>query len=81
MLEKYNKIWNKVSKVIEKRFDSVPIYNNKYLKTKIKSYKGKVNTNFHDDKVPKNGSHYICLSVSLINFVFKRMKTSILKCF
>ena len=81
MLEKYNKIWNKVSKVIEKRFDSVPIYNNKYLKTKIKSYKGKVNTNFHDDKVPKNGSHYICLSVILINFVFKRMKTSILKCF
>ena len=28
----------------------------KYLKTKIKSYEGDINTNFHGDKIPKEGS-------------------------
>ena len=38
---------------IKKEFDSEPIYNNKYLKAKIKSYNGKINTNFHNKKIPK----------------------------
>ena len=33
LLEKYNEIWDKVSKVIKKEFDSEPVYNKKYLKT------------------------------------------------
>ena len=49
MLEKYNQIWDKVNKVIKKGIDSEPVYNDKYLKTKIKSYKGKINTNFYGD--------------------------------
>ena len=67
LLEKYNEIWNKVSKVIKKEFDSEPVYNNKYLKAKIKSYEEKINTNFHNNNVPKEGSQYICLSVILID--------------
>ena len=51
---------------------------NKHLKTKIKFYEGKINTNFHEDKVPKEGSRYICLSVILIDSVFR---TIIFKCF
>ena len=43
LLEKYNKIWTKVSNSIK---HSEPVYNEKYLKTKLKSYKGKINTNF-----------------------------------
>ena len=34
-------------------FDSEPVCNEKYLKTKTKSYEGKINTNFHDDKMPE----------------------------
>ena len=34
LLEKYNEIWDKVSKVIKKGFDSEPVYNDKYIKTK-----------------------------------------------
>ena len=30
LLEKYNEIWDKVSKVIKKGFDSNPVYNDKY---------------------------------------------------
>ena len=36
LLEKYNTIWDKVSADIKKEFDSEPVYNKNYLKTKIK---------------------------------------------
>ena len=32
LLEKYDKIWDKVRKVIKKGFDSEPVYNEKYIK-------------------------------------------------
>ena len=35
LLGKYNEIWDKVSKVIKKGFDSESVYNEKYLKTEI----------------------------------------------
>lgn len=41
----------------------------KYLKAKIKSCEGKISTTFHDDKVPKERSQYICLSLILILFL------------
>ena len=69
LLEKYNKIWEKVSDNINKEFDSEPVYNEKYLKTKIKSYKGKININFYNKKIPKECSHCNCLSVILINSI------------
>ena len=42
--EKYNKIWENVSNSI-KKIDGEPVYNEKYLQTKLKSYKRKINTN------------------------------------
>ena len=36
LLKKYNTIWDKVSSDIKKEFDSKPVYNKEYLKTKIK---------------------------------------------
>ena len=41
---------------------------------KIKSYKGKINTTFYSDKVQKEGSQCICLSVILIGSVFIRVE-------
>ena len=48
-----NDIWEKVSNTIKKEFNTETVYNEKYLKTKIKSYKGKINPNFHKNKIPK----------------------------
>ena len=36
----------------------------------IKSYNGKINTNFRNNKIPKEGSQFICLSVILIDSAF-----------
>ena len=61
LLEKYE-LCDKVSNTNKKG-----LYNEKYLRTKIKSYEGKISTNFHDNK----GSQYICLSVILIDYYFR----------
>ena len=52
---RYNNILNKVSADIEQEFDSKPVYNKEFLKTKIKSHGNEV-TDFYNKKVPKEGS-------------------------
>ena len=39
LLEECNEIWEKVNKSIKKEFGSEPVYDEKYLKTKRKTYK------------------------------------------
>ena len=75
LLEKYNEIWEKVSKSIKKEFDRELVFDEKYLKTKIKCYDGKINTNFHNDKMPKEGPQCIFLSVTLVDSAFKMAKS------
>ena len=74
LLEKYNEIWEKVKSSIKKKFYSEPVYNEKYVKAKIKSYDGKINTIFYNNKIPKEGSQFICLSVILIDSVYRTGK-------
>ena len=46
LLERYNEIWEKVKNSLKKEFDCEPVDNEKYVKAKIKSYNGKINTIF-----------------------------------
>ena len=74
LVEKYNEVWEKVKNSIRKEFGSKPVYHEKYPKPKIKSYNGKINTNFRNNKIPTEGSQFICLSVISINSVFRNSK-------
>ena len=49
ILKSYNKIWEKVERLMFTEFDSEPTYgdDDKYIKTKIKSYKDSITTNFY----------------------------------
>ena len=71
LFKKYNETWEKVKNSLKKEFDSEPVYNEKYLKAKMKSYNGKINTNFHNNKIPREGSQFIGLSVILIDSVVR----------
>ena len=71
----------KVSNSVKKEFDGEPVYNEKYLRTKIRSYEGKTNAIFHNARMPKEGSHCICLSVILIESDFKTGKNYCLQVF
>ena len=68
------KFRKKVKNRKRKELDSEPVYNENYLKAKVKSYNGKINTNFHNNIMPKEGSDCICLSVILIDSVFRTSK-------
>ena len=74
MFEKYNEIWIKVSNNIKKQVNGELVYNEKYLKTKSKSYKGKINTNFQNSKIAKEGCQYIFLLIILIDSVYRKDK-------
>ena len=50
MLKKYNKILDKISKIMTTEFDNKLVYDEKSLNTKIKSFGSKFNTNVHVEK-------------------------------
>ena len=70
ILEKYNKIWNKIKSLFKKEFNSEPGYNDKYIKTEIKLYNNRVYTNFQNNKIPKDNKNYACSSVILLDSIF-----------
>ena len=62
LLEKYN--------IMKTKFGSNPVYNEKYVKTKMKVYDKKINRDFHSNKMPKESSEFLCLSVILLHSVY-----------
>ena len=55
------------------KFDSEPVFsdNDKYIKTKIKLYGDKVNTNFQGKKIPKENASCKCVSFIMLDSVIK----------
>ena len=54
-------------------FDKEPVYgnNHKYIKTKIKMYEDRVNTNFQDKKVLRENASYKYLSLIMLDSVIR----------
>ena len=73
LLKKYNKIWEKISNLVNIEFDSESVYddNDKYIKAKIKMYEDRVNTNFQGKKMPKENASYNCLSLIMLDSVIR----------
>ena len=74
-LEKYTKIWEKISDLINIKFDSDPVYN-KYINTKIRSYNNDIKTNFRDidnknNKLPEKNKPYKCMSLISLDSIIK----------
>ena len=73
LLKKYNKIWEKISNLMNIEFDTEPAYgdNDKYIKTKTKMYEDRVNTNFQGKKVHQENASYKCLSLIMLDSVIR----------
>ena len=73
LLKKYKKMWEKIGNLLNIEFDSEPVYGDvdKYIKTKIKMYGDRVNTNFQGKKVPKENTSYKCLSLIMLDSVIR----------
>ena len=76
LLKNYNRIWEKVEKLLNTDFEGKPVYgdNDKYIKTKIKIYADSIITNFHNKKMPKEKAPCKCLSIVMIDSVMKSNK-------
>ena len=84
LLKNYNKIWEKVEKLLNIDLESKPVYgdDDKYIKTKIKLYADSIVTNFHNKEIPEEKSPCKCLSLIIIDSVIKsQIKNITLKYF
>ena len=83
LLKNYNKIWGKVEKLMKIDFKSKPVYggDDKYIKTKIKTYEKSIITNFHNKKTPKEKASCKLLSIIMIDSVTKANKKYFLQTF
>ena len=53
MLDKYNRICDKIKGKLNIKFHSMPFYVQKYIKAKVREFSGVIERNFLDDEVPK----------------------------
>ena len=49
MLNKYNEFWNKIKKELNTEFHYMPVYDEKYLKAKVREFGGVIKTNLLGD--------------------------------
>ena len=72
LFKKY-KIWKKVEKLMIIDFESKPTYgyDDRYIKTKIKTYADSIITNFHNKKMPKEKVPCKCLSIIMLDSVIE----------
>ena len=68
LLEKYKTIWTNIEDLKNIEFNTLPVYNNIYMKNKIRTYDDKVYTNFSGSNVPKDGVE--CESITIISISF-----------
>ena len=76
LLKNYTKIWETIEKLVKINFESKPVYgdDDKYIKTKIKTYAGSIIINFHNKKMPKEKAPCKCLSIIMVDSVIKANK-------
>ena len=72
VLDEYNEIWNIIKNKIGIKFHSEPIYDQKYIKSKIREFDGVIKTNFLGNGESKENMHYTCIACVTIDFNFEK---------
>ena len=75
LLKNYNKIWKKIEKLMKIDFNTKTTYgdDDKYIKTRIKTYKDSITTNLYNKneskKIPEEREPHECLSIMILDSV------------
>ena len=77
LLKTYNKVWNKIEKLMKMDFNTKTNYgdndDDKYIKTKIKTYKDTIITKFDNKngskKIPEKKAPHKCLSIIILDSI------------
>ena len=68
---KYNEIWNAIKLFGGLRSHSEPIYDDSYIKTKVKTFSEIIKTLFDGGEIPKERVEYVCIPCINIDSVLK----------
>ena len=74
VLDKYNEIWGKIKETLNIKFHSIPVYDEKYIKAKVRELNGGIKTNFLGDEAPKESMHYTCIACITTDSVMRMEK-------
>ena len=69
--EEYQQIWDVIKNKLSIKFHSKPVYDQKYLKAKVREFDGVIKTNFLVNPVPKENMHYTCIACITIDSVMR----------
>ena len=72
--EKYEDIWNVIKNKLNIKFHNQPIYENKYLKTKVREFYGSIETDFLGNNLPKENTYCTCIACITVDSVLKMSK-------
>ena len=71
MWEKYQDIWHVIENKLGIEFHSSPVYDEKYIKAKVREFDGKIKTTFLGNGVTKENIHYTCVTCITIDSVMR----------
>ena len=77
----YNEIWDKIRETLSIKFHSEPIYDEKYIKAKVREFNGVIKTNFLRDETPNENAHHTCIACITIDSVMKIKKKNYLQAY
>ena len=74
MLDKYNEIQYKTKEEFYIKFHSMGVYDERYIKSKVREFNGVIKRNFLGDEIPKESMHYTCIACITIDSVMRMEK-------
>ena len=77
--EKSDKIWDVIKNQLSIKFHSKPIFEQKYLKAKVREFDGVIKTNFLGSDMPKENMHYTCNACITTDSIMRIDKKTISK--
>ena len=75
--EKYEQIWDVIKNKLNIKFHRKPIYEQKYLKAKVREFDGAIKTNFLGNDIPKENMYHACTACITIDSVMRIDKKTI----
>ena len=74
VLGKYNETWDKIKNKLNIELHSKPVYEETYVKAKVREFNGVIKTNFLGGEMPKENMHYTCIACITIDSVMRMEK-------
>ena len=79
LLDKYNEISNKIKRESDIKIHSMPVYDEKYIKAKVRKINGVIKGNQWSDKRKRN-TYRACITIdSVIRMKKKKLSTSLFR--